>query len=234
MNQTEIEAFLDYRKIPFETKSVANGTQLKISTGESVVIYKTGNVLVQGKATPLHEELQRWKETGESPMTDGDVTHPLPSPDGNRNIFVVYGHDADAKDGLDLALRKMGLTPIILGNAPAEGKTIIEKLERYLSVNGDVGYACVLLTPDDEGYKRGADEAPQGRARQNVILELGMVLAKLGRDRVAILYQKGVERPSDIQGLVYIPFVNKIREAIPSLYKELEHAGYSLNSEALS
>ena len=40
------------------------------------------------------------------------------------------------------------------------------------------------------------------RARQNVILELGMLLVRLGRKRVAILHKGSLELPSDITGRV--------------------------------
>ena len=65
---------------------------------------------------------------------------------------------------------------------------------------------CILLTPDDEGHKAGKQEEKKYRARQNVVLELGMVLARVGRKRVAILYKESVELPSDMRGLLYIPF----------------------------
>jgi len=78
----------------------------------------------------------------------------------------------------------MKLWPVILANIPAAGDTIIGKLERYLGENGIVDFACVLLTPDDEGHAAGKAEEERYRARQSVILELGMVLARLGRRRV--------------------------------------------------
>jgi predicted nucleotide-binding protein len=80
----------------------------------------------------------------------------------------------------------MRLEPVILQNLPIAGDTIIEKLES----NIDVKYACVLLTPDDEGYRAGNDNEKKLRARQNVILELGMFLVRLGRKRVAILHKE--------------------------------------------
>jgi predicted nucleotide-binding protein len=42
-----------------------------------------------------------------------------------------------------------------------------------------------------------------------VILELGYAMAALGRRRVAILYQEGVEIPSDILGLAYYELDSK-------------------------
>jgi predicted nucleotide-binding protein len=105
----------------------------------------------------------------------------------------VYGHDLAARNGLELLLRRMGLKPIVLADLPAAGDTIIEMLEKYLRDARNVGYACVLLTPDDQGHRVGAPEETKHRARQNVILELGMVLSRLGRERVAILYKHSVE-----------------------------------------
>ena len=96
----------------------------------------------------------------------------------------------------------MGLEPIVLALLPAQGDTIIEKLEHYLGEHGNVGFACVLLTPDDEGHLAGKLEEKKYRARQNVVLELGMVLARLGRRRVAILHKQSIELPSDIDGLI--------------------------------
>jgi hypothetical protein len=91
----------------------------------------------------------------------------------------VYGHDLAARNGLELLLRRMGLKPIVLADLPAAGDTIIEMLEKYLRDARNVGYACVLLTPDDQGHRVGAPEETKHRARQNVILELGMVLSRL-------------------------------------------------------
>ena len=123
-------------------------------------------------------------------------------------------------------LRRWQFDPIVLQNLPASGDTIIEKLEQYLGGHANVGYACVLLTPDDEGNRTGAPDEKKYRARQNVILELGMVLARLGRKRVAILYKESVEQPSDIAGLIYIPFKELIDEVQDRLARELRAAGY--------
>src|SRR5262249_51035258 len=100
------------------------------------------------------------------------------------------------------------------------------KLEHYLGARSNVGFACVLLTPDDEGFIKGQPEAKRYRARQNVVLELGMVLARLGRKRVAILHKGSVELPSDIAGLLYIAFEERVDEVSGRLYQELTNAGY--------
>jgi len=63
------------------------------------------------------------------------------------------------------------------------GRTIIEKFED----RSDVGFAVVLLTPDDPGAIADRPDDLRPRARQNVILELGFFLGKLGRQRVCPL-----------------------------------------------
>jgi predicted nucleotide-binding protein len=66
------------------------------------------------------------------------------------------------------------------------------------------------------------------------VLELGMVLSRIGRQRVAILYKESVELPSDINGLLYIPFKEPIDEVKAKLYTELRQAGYNPDANALN
>jgi predicted nucleotide-binding protein len=122
------------------------------------------------------------------------------------------------------------LEPVILANMVAEGQTIIEMLEKHRT---DVRYACVLLTPDDEGHKLNYPKEKKPRARQNVVLELGMFLTSLGRKRVAILHKGNVELPSDIHGLVYIPFKTHVNELKEHLAAELQAAGFNINIKDL-
>ncbi len=66
--------------------------------------------------------------------------------------------------------------------------------------------AAAVLTGDDVGALKGEeDEHLRIRAHQNVVLELGYVLGKPRRARVGILYEEGVEHPSDMTGMLYIP-----------------------------
>lgn len=118
----------------------------------------------------------------------------------NRDIFLVHGHDEAAKVTVARFLEKLNVNPIILHEQADKGRTIIQKLEDHSKVR----FAVVLLTPDDEGRGRGSDLKP--RARQNVILELGYFIGSLGRERVCALKVDGVEEPSDLQGLLYVPF----------------------------
>lgn len=116
-------------------------------------------------------------------------------------VFVVHGHDNEAKEGVARFLEKLGLQPIILHEQPSAGRTIIEKFETYAS---DIAFAVVLLTPDDVGSVARNPADLKSRARQNVVLELGYFMGRLGRTRVCALHKRGVELPSDYQGVLYI------------------------------
>lgn len=67
----------------------------------------------------------------------------------NNKVFIVHGHDEQAKETTARFIEKLGLEAVILHEQANEGKTIIEKLEKHT----DVGFSIVLLTPDDVGSK---------------------------------------------------------------------------------
>lgn len=117
-------------------------------------------------------------------------------------VFIVHGQNNEAKETVARFLEHLGLRPTILHEQPDKGRTIIEKFED----NASVGYAVVLLTRDDVGAPRTAPEDLKPRARQNVLLELGYFLGSLGRTHVCALREEGVEIPSDLSGVLYVPF----------------------------
>lgn len=199
------------------------GQCLRLTNGALVNVFDKGTFSVQGKNT---EEVRKLLE-GASLVPMAEAAAP------NKKVFVVYGHDTTARDQLEAMLRRWGLEPLILDQLPSEGQTIIEKLMSYTA---DVGFAVVLATPDDEGHKANRDDEKSYRARQNVVLELGMLLAKLGRQKVAILLKQSdrMERPSDIQGLIYIPFKDDLtKDAGVNLAKEMAAQGYDIDIKRL-
>lgn len=201
------------------------GTQLRLQNGAVVNTYHTGNFNVQGKNQDAVKEclgVPAAQPAVAAPQ--GAAAKPIMS-----KIFVVYGHDAAARTELEAMLRRWKLEPLILDQLPSEGQTIIEKLEKYAA---EVKFAVVLATPDDEGYRAGHEDEKAYRARQNVVMELGMLLAMLGRRNVAILMkqQDNMERPSDIQGLLYIPFKDNLqKDAGLLLAKEMQAQGYPIS-----
>ncbi len=118
----------------------------------------------------------------------------------SKKVFVVHGHDNEEKEKVSRFIEKVGLKAIVLHEQPNEGLTVVEKFERHSAVT----FAVILLTPDDMAYNTNTPENICPRARQNVVLELGYFLGKLGRSRVCALHKGGIEIPSDIQGVLYI------------------------------
>ena len=119
----------------------------------------------------------------------------------SKDIFIVHGHDEAAKHEVARVIEKLGLHPIILHEQADRGRTVIEKFEAHAVV----GFAVVLLTPDDMGYPMDKPSEAKPRARQNVVLELGYFSGILGRANVCALLKGDVEIPSDYAGVLYTP-----------------------------
>ena len=212
-----------------EEKLIPYAIEVCFSNGAKVIVYENGTVTPQGKCV---DDVKRILgiNTNVSVTDENGLNHQTIS--ARKKVFVVYGHDSEARTQLEAMLRRWELDPLILDQLPSEGATIIEKLERYTQ---DVNFAVVLATPDDIGYRANHEDELAYRARQNVVLELGMMLAKLGRKNVAILMkqQDKMERPSDIQGLIYIPFKDSVTDGAVLLAKEMSAQGYNIDVKKL-
>ncbi|MEN9572204.1 MAG: hypothetical protein RL514_59 [Verrucomicrobiota bacterium] len=137
------------------------------------------------------------------PFLKEDAHPSVPRPENSKRVFIVHGHNDSLKLAAARLVEKLGLVPVILHEQPNKGRTIIEKFLDH----SDVAFALVLLTDDDKGGPKASPlDSYQFRARQNVILELGFFIGRLDRQRVAAIYQAGVEVPSDYSGVVFIPF----------------------------
>lgn len=144
-------------------------------------------------------------------------------PVDKTKVFIVHGHEEGPRESVARFLEKLGLQPIILHEQASRNMTIPEKLDTY----GAVGFAIVLLTPDDLGCAK-TDTTNKPRARQNVILELGYFIGRLGRDKVCALLKEGIEIPSDYVGTVYINWDNANAWKF-ALAKELKAAEYNID-----
>lgn len=121
--------------------------------------------------------------------------------DNNKKIFIVHGHDNEMKIDVARFIERIGLESIILHEQASKGQTIIDKIEEYT----DVSYGIVLYSPCDLGKAKNDIELKE-RARQNVVFEHGYLIGKLGKKRVIALNKGEIETPSDIGGVVYIPY----------------------------
>lgn len=174
---------------------------------------------VQRKLTRLESvrgRLELYESPGPQPQ------QPQPRAD-NRTVFVVHGHDREAKELVARFLEHLGLDTMVLHERPSGGRTIIEKFEQY----SDVCYAVVILTPDDT-CSGGGGEPTVRRPRQNVVFELGFFIGKLGRQRVCALFKEGTEIPSDYQGVVYVP-MDEAGAWRLELAREMRHAGMDVD-----
>ncbi|MGY3170847.1 putative nucleotide-binding protein [Pseudomonas sp. TE12234] len=149
----------------------------------------------------------------------------------SNKVFVVHGRDEISKTNLEVFLHEIGLEPVVLHRQADEGMTIIEKFEKH----SDVGYAFILLTPDEVAYLASEDTLPDNdrnkeyRARPNVIFEFGYFIGKLGRSRVCCLHTGHTTLPSDVSGMVYKRFEKSVEEIAYSIIKDLKASGYTLS-----
>ena len=173
---------------------------------------KTTKAILEAYLEELSEEVESTIQS--QPQTSRDIS----------KIFIVHGHDGELKEAVARILEKQDINPIILSEQANTGLTIIEKFEK----NSDVGCAICLFTADDIGRAEAAtDDKP--RARQNVVFEAGYFIGKLGRDRIIILSDNGIEIPSDLAGVVYTNTQNWQVE----LLKELKSMGYNIDFNKL-
>ena len=185
---------------------------------ESVEVKLTYIKKLLGKADLLKSSVE---EENKSTIEMKEVTAKT------NNIFIVHGHNDHIKIDVARTIEKLGLQPIILSEQPYQGQTIIEKFE----LHSDVGFAVILLTADDLGRVKTSDE-DKYRARQNVIIEMGYFIGKLGRSNVFPMHEDGVELPSDLHGILYIS-IDAAKTWKFKLVKELNAAGYDVNANKI-
>ena len=164
-------------------------------------------------------------------MPEGLIVSQLPGILVNLNkedrskVFVVHGHDEGASQGVARFLEKIGLDAILLREQPNRGFTVIEKFEACAR---KVGFAVVLLTPDDLGGAASTTDQ-MARARQNVIFELGYFAGSLGRGRACLLHKGQVEIPSNLFGVIYIDFDHPSEGWKLQLARELKAAEFDFD-----
>jgi predicted nucleotide-binding protein len=209
----------------------------RFSTGRLASEYRTTNWFGQAKELgvladrvkrkvwklgAIRERLSLYESVEKLAIRDGSV-----SPYISDKIFIVHGHDGDTKlQVAEFVERITGERPVILHEQADSGRTVIEKFEEHAS---EAGFAIILLTADDAGKAKNAPQLNL-RARQNVVLEFGYFMAKLGRSRVVALYEAGVELPSDVSGVLYKSLAGNWHTG---LAQELKAAGIEIDFSKL-
>ena len=167
---------------------------------ENVKAYRDGMVQAKALLESMLDEIEEYWPDDSPPQPDSPMKEMLEQRVSNQ-VFIVHGRDDGPKDTVARYLSSLELDPVILHEQPNEGRTIVEKFEDYAGV----GFAIVLCTPDDVGALSFDRENLRPRPRQNVVLELGFFLGRMGRKRVCALLEGDLEMPSDYDGVLFIP-----------------------------
>jgi predicted nucleotide-binding protein len=171
----------------YRDKTVESGEESMDGSCAALFSTPDGQIRVVGDN---HEEVSKVFRDIAGTLHGGTSRFVVPT-----KVFVVHGHDETALQATARFVEQLKLEAIVLREQPDRGLTIIEKFEHSAA---EVGFAIVLLTPDDLSGPAGGS-ASGTRARQNVIFELGYFAGKLGRGRTCLLRKGSVDIPSDLQ-----------------------------------
>jgi predicted nucleotide-binding protein len=161
------------------------------------VIWRDFTELVENRLTWLSRLARAAQAKSESDRSKTGTLNP------SGKLFIVHGRNESMRESVARFIEKLDLIPLILHEQPNKGRTIIDKFMDY----SDVSFAVVILSGDDRGGMADSPHSEQKlRVRQNVLLELGFFLGKLGRKNVCAIYEEGVELPSDYDGVLYIKY----------------------------
>ena len=136
------------------------------------------------------------------------------------------------KQALTGALTKLSLIPLVMCEEPSQGKKIVENFSRDYA---DVGFAVVLLSPDDFAYaKNEAATKRKLRPQQDVVFELGFLLGKLGKDNVLVFFREcaNFEIPTDFEGIKVTAFDDRDSWKL-ALIRELTNCGYNVDADRI-
>ena len=109
--------------------------------------YYTDTVSWSSFQMAVRTRLQFLAEVGTKMVKSKETLPGVDQPTDANSVFLVHGHDDAARESVARFVEQLGLRAIILHEQPNRGRTIIEKLEAHRLV----GFALVLLTPDDVG-----------------------------------------------------------------------------------
>src|SRR5262245_4673931 len=108
-----------------ERREINHGVQFTLPEGTKVNFFPSpGKVQVQGKDTSEKQRADQLLQSAPVAAAASGTATPqslalLPP----EKIFIVYGHDTEAREQLELLLRRLKLEPVILANLVAEGQT---------------------------------------------------------------------------------------------------------------
>lgn len=209
-----------------EAKTKVGAPVGTISSHATTLAYKGSEIVIQPR-----KEFKAHKIHVNNDTPDGSIAREIRALEDKLSqtlfkVFIVHGHGQDGKERrqLETILKNWNCQPIFVDQQANQGRFIAEKVGQNMA---GVQAGIVLATPDDVGGKvtLGSQQKLSCRARQNVVLELGWLLGKLGPSKMILLLRNHpnypIEIPSDIHGMVYVPFVDDVLEVGQELAREL-------------
>jgi predicted nucleotide-binding protein len=131
-----------------------------------------------------------------------------------RCVFITHGRSNDWRTVQPFIERDVGLSTIELAQEANMGRTIIEKL---IDNAARCNSAVIVMTGDDIANEEEA------RVRENVMHEIGFFQGRYGRNYVILLHEEGVNIPTNLAGVAYVPFPkNGIDASLHVLQRELK------------
>jgi predicted nucleotide-binding protein len=213
--------------------SYQTADKLTLPNQKSLVAAKDKKYLIEnilkGKVKGAYLCTEKFLSPTEKTITP--LQQAISGSDVKRRVFVVCGTDGEMKQAVTNALTKLRLVPVVMCEEPSQGRKIVERFQDY----ADVGFAVVLLSPDDSVYVK--DDPPTKRKlrpRQEVVLELGFLLGKLGRSNVLVFQREcqNFEGPTDFEGMKVTAFDDRDSWKL-ALIRELTNCGYNVEADRI-
>ncbi len=156
------------------------------------------------------------------------------APARTRQVLLAHGRDERWKQAVEHLLEQAGEHEIrIVSQCSGEHGRLADALDDEQATASR--YAVVLLTADDVGGPRlESDSEPffSTRAHQEVIFQMGFLVAALSPGRVCVLYEDGVELPCDLEGVSHVR-LDLAGTWQPKLLLHLRRAGFDYDMNKL-
>jgi predicted nucleotide-binding protein len=128
------------------------------------------------------------------------------APARTRQVLLAHGRDERWRQAVEHLLEQAGEHEIrIISRRSGERDRLADALDDEPQTASR--YAVVLLTADDIGGRRlESDSEPffSTRAQQEVVFQMGFLVAALSPGRVCVLYEDGVELPYELDGVSHV------------------------------
>jgi predicted nucleotide-binding protein len=139
-------------------------------------------------------------------------------------IFISHGSANDWNQVQNFIEKDLEISTLELAQEASRGRTILQKLEDEAS---RCSFAVIVMTGDDQ------DSEGKPKTRENVMHEIGYFQGKFGLSAVCLLHEEGTNIPSNIHGLVYVPFPKGyVNATFSTLMREIQAYYKSSNVNA--